>query len=273
MFSIILFSILIASLGWIGFYFDISSNNKDYSNGLGALLMILSPLAIPVLFLIFKRIHFSLLGIQLNLKENLKFYILSIFLFPTISVFIIILGYLTNSFTLEWKSMNSQFIFLIITTSLLKNIFEEIGWRGFLAPSLKLHLKNDYLIHLFTNLVWISWHLPYWFYFIPETEFSKFTTLTRIDFAICSSLSLLVGGIVYNELRFITNSIFPSYILHVIHNITTGILLSSGMIVYTPISEVILGLNGILVTSVLFFMGIYLNVYRKKYMPNINATT
>lgn len=40
-------------------------------------------------------------------------------------------------------------------------IFEEFGWRGYLAPKLASLGINRYLGYAITVVVWATWHLPY----------------------------------------------------------------------------------------------------------------
>ena len=40
-------------------------------------------------------------------------------------------------------------------------LFEEVGWRGYLAPKMYSLGINVYLAHALVALVWASWHLPF----------------------------------------------------------------------------------------------------------------
>lgn len=49
-----------------------------------------------------------------------------------------------------------QVTVLAILPALVKNIFEELGWRGFLGPKIQLVVSNPLIGHVLVGLVWFA---------------------------------------------------------------------------------------------------------------------
>ena len=247
--------------------------NKNLSNGFGIGLWILAPLLFSFIFRGFKKNEWKDIGLKIYFKSNIFLYIIAFFLPIIISIILILLGFFTKSFEQETIStLNiSQVIPLLlplIIGNIIKNIFEEFGWRGYLVPKIFKVVKNDFIGHFIINLVWGCWHLPYWLFFINKVDFIKFTSENIITYIIFGIISILFMGIIYNELRLITNSIWPSYILHVTVNIISAFFIFNGLIKYKQTYELLFGINGIIFVIILTGIGLLLYNYRKKHAPN-----
>ena len=102
-------------------------------------------------------------------------------------------------------------LFLGILFNLLSAIGEEIGWRGFMFPSLleRFSLKKTLLI---TSLIWVAWHLP----ILIWADYMSSTVLWyRIPaFILC----IVPVGIISGLLTYNSKSIWPATLLHAAHN-------------------------------------------------------
>ena len=58
----------------------------------------------------------------------------------------------------------------MLVGSLMKNIFEEFAWRGYLTPRLDAAKVHPLLNHLIVGILWWSWHLPYYYYFLDRSH-------------------------------------------------------------------------------------------------------
>lgn len=107
-------------------------------------------------------------------KIKVKWYLVSIFLFPTIAFFSILVNkyFLNTAFAIDpgtpvGNALASYgaigtFIFLIIlfcTQIFSSPLFEELGWRGFALPILQKKY-SALLSAIIIGLIWGLWHLP-----------------------------------------------------------------------------------------------------------------
>ena len=102
------------------------------------------------------------MGWRPRLKGNGRYYVLSIFLFPVTITLVLALGVwlgITTMSNFALPPFVSAMAPLAITYFIFA-FFEEVGWRGYLAP--KVYGLNDSLWgHALVGIIWASWHLPY----------------------------------------------------------------------------------------------------------------
>lgn len=249
--QVILFGVLIATLGWIGLGLDKLSGNEDLTQGLGALFVIASPLLLPIFIRGFKKGSWSDAGLVFHFKGNGKTYLMSIFAAPVISILLLLLtalfgGFSEMSFFKNPHTVLGASFGAILVGTLVKNVAEEFGWRSFLAPKVFSVVEKDWLAHLITNTIWFSWHLPYWFFTLDRAEVLKYTDLSLPAFVILNFVVINLFGVLYNEVRLKSKSAWPAYILHNVANLIPIVFLYEGFIHFKVWSEVVFGLNGLL---------------------------
>lgn len=263
----ILFIVLVLSLGWIGFLFDLLLKNP-FSQGLGMLLFILAPLLLAVVLRGFNRAEWTDSGIGLHLKGNLKWYGLALFLYPALAAVMITLGSLFGAYS-EQKITSmpfAQYIALLaplLLQNFVKNIFEEFGWRGFLVPRL-FSQRNKLSSHLIVGAVWSLWHLPYWFFFLSQDILQKTGVQNKAVFIFVSIISINLFTILFNELRLITKSVWPPLLLHMMMNAITAFMLLNSMLTYKPNAAIIFGLDSLVIAGILACIGLILYNSRQK---------
>src|SRR5690606_29729251 len=84
-----------------------------------------------------------------------------------------------------------------IAGNLVKNIFEEFAWRGYLTPKLIELNLHDGMIYLVTGLVWALWHAPYYLVFLPD---SFFETTSRMGVLLIGCVLMVAWSVMYVEL-------------------------------------------------------------------------
>lgn len=89
---------------------------------------------------------------------------------------------------------------------------EEIGWRGFLLPSLHTRLGFT-LACLISGLIWAMWH------YLGILYFGYHGTTPKIYALICFTLTVIELSFVLGYIRLKTKSIWPCAILHASHNL------------------------------------------------------
>lgn len=143
----------------------------------------------------------------------------------------------------------------------IKNIFEETAWRGYLAPKIFSLRFNDYIGHTIVGLVWGAWHIPYYLYFLDRAYLQKFTVLDLATFIPLVILVMVSWAIVYNEIRLLTNSIWPAILMHIVEDAFLNQLFTQQHIQIVPGTDWLVSpMNGII--SILFFVAIGIGLHR-----------
>ncbi len=147
-----------------------------------------------------------------------------------------------------------------LITAMIKNIFEEFAWRGYLAPKVYSLNMNIWLSHAIVGLVWGAWHLPFVFVFWPYLTANMLWYFVPL---------LLVGtisqSIVYGEIRLATASVLPAWVMHTIGNAIGNTLLLSGFIQLSSGKELWFspGAESIVSIILMFTIGYWLHLRRK----------
>ena len=148
----------------------------------------------------------------------------------------------------------------------MKNIFEEFAWRGYLTPRLDSLGVHPFLNSLLTGLVWAGWHVPYYLYFLDRSVLESHTTLNLPVFIFLAFLLLPMQALVYGELRLLSRSVWPVWLLHVMANAISLPLLSAGCVILKPgIGGVLLspGTEGVFHSILMGIIGLGLYFYRR----------
>ncbi len=210
--NIVIFSLIVLSCGWVGRLVDLKVGISDANGSLGQLIWLVSPLLAMIVLRAFAGDGWRDLGIKPQIKKNIFLYFVSILFLPISTLIIVWVGHslklidTTNLSTLFLTAFGAALL-----TSLVKNIFEEFAWRGYLAPKLFSLGYNRLLIHVYVGLIWSVWHIPYLLVLMDTTE-SMITFIPRV------MIGLVVLSIVYGEIRFMTNIVWPAVIMHTVGN-------------------------------------------------------
>ncbi len=155
------------------------------------------------------------LGIKPAIKKNIFWYAISFLALPVVMVLALLIGALfsVSSFTDFAFGKFLQTTLAALPIFFIFAIFEEVGWRGYLAPKLASLKINRYLGYAITAVVWASWHLPYireltWVYSSEDLV----TFLPRF-YLTCFALSILLG-----EIRGITATFWTAALMHAVGN-------------------------------------------------------
>lgn len=154
----------------------------------------------------------------------------------------------------------------MLTGSLLKNIFEEFAWRGYLTPRLDAAKVHPLLNHTIVGFLWWSWHLPYYYYFLDRATLDAAITTEVPVFLAVGLFVMLPTSILFGELRLVSKSVWTGFVMHSVVNALSMPLLINGFIklqepfgfVFTPTNE------GVLTALLLGVIGWFIYRYRKK---------
>ncbi|WP_147614470.1 CPBP family intramembrane glutamic endopeptidase [Paenibacillus odorifer] len=155
---------------------------------------------------------------------------------------VIPLGSLGAGYAVYWMGWNSSlispdswiktaiYLLVYIVLGSLSALGEEIGWRGWLLPRFQWMGRVSSGVTM--GLIWAIWHYPA--ILGPRAYHSSGS---RWLVVVLFTLSVMFAGIIINELRLSSGSIWPAVLLHgtnnavesVLHNITVS---SSPMLEY-----------------------------------------
>jgi len=266
--NIIIFSIAVLSIGWIGHGLDVLMGNPA-SESLGMLLWIITPLAACLLLRAFAGDGWKDLGIKLNFKGNVLGYIVALLVFPIITALILIIGKVSGAVIFSGFSSRTTGVFLQVFAlglfpGFFKNIFEEFGWRGYLTPKIDSLKLNDYIGHLIVGLIWALWHIPYYLFFLDRVLLKGYTTLSFGTFIPLALLSIIAYSFVFGEIRLLTNSIWPIVLMHMVEDALINPLLIENFIEIKPGMDFFFS-PGVSILVIIFFVtsGVVLHRLRK----------
>jgi membrane protease YdiL (CAAX protease family) len=135
------FVVGVVALPWLGWGLDVGrgADPHNQQNSLGWLLFILSPLLVSLLLRAVGGDGWRDVGFKPAFKGNGKWYAFSILFHPVITLLILLAGFaigmvLIPDLSATKVGLVGQATVLAILPALVKNIFEEFGWRGYLEP-------------------------------------------------------------------------------------------------------------------------------------------
>jgi membrane protease YdiL (CAAX protease family) len=232
------------------------------TSGLGQLLWIIAPLGVMLLLRIFGGDGWADFGLRPNFKGNGFWWLVSVLVFPVVITISVLLGALLGGLALNVNKFAGVVGALLtgLISAMIKNVFEEFAWRGYLAPKVYSLNMNIWLSHAIVGMIWGAWHLPFvfvfWFYLTPDMLW-YFVPL------------LLVGtfsqSVVYGEIRLATASVLPAWAMHTIGNAIGNTLLLSNFIQLSPGRELWFspGAESVISIILMFAVGYWLHQRRK----------
>lgn len=265
-YSLAIFIIVVLASGWIGVFIDSFIPNQPKGNSLGMGIWLLLPI-LTMLLLRFINSDWKDIGVKPNFRGNIKWYLVSILIYPLITIITVCLGLLLDCIfvsAIKWSALYT-IIAISIGSNFIKNIFEEFSWRGYLTPKL-IELKvNDWLIYLISGLIWALWHSAYYLIFLPDNYF-EFNS--RVETLLIGCVLMVSWSIMYVEIYRLTNSVWPGVLMHAIEDgIPTVLITVSSIIAFTNRADFWLNpISGVIATLLFTIIGILL---RQRRIQNI----
>lgn len=269
--NLAIFITVVLAIGWIGRGLDVLMDNPA-SEGLGILLWIIMPLGASLLLRAFAGDGWKDFGIKPNFKGNASWYIIALLVYPVLTALVLIIGSGLGLITFPNLSLNTlwlvfQVFALGILPLFIKNIFEEAAWRGYLAPKVYSLRLNDFVGHFIVGLVWGAWHIPYYLFFLDRAVLQKFTTLDLAAFIPLSIVVMISWGMVYGEIRLLTNSIWPAVLMHMVEDAFLNQLFTENHIRIVPGTDWLVSpVNGLISIFLFIALGVGLRQLRKRKM-------
>jgi len=265
--NISIFVLVALSCGWLGLFIDKLIEPQPNEKSLGMGIWLVLPLITTLLLRAFAGDGWKDIGLKLNLKGNIKWYIASIIIFPFVTAFILILGKIfgwVNFSNFRTEAYLAGFFGTFIV-NFIKNFFEESVWRGYLTAKLIKTKIKDIWLYIIVGGVWGMWHLPYYLFFLPHSAMYEVLPVGRFAFAIMSIITMIFWSVMFVELYRLTESIWPVVLLHTVQNSLIDHLVIDGHIIITSGKEIwISPVIGIIATLLCVIIGLILRHYRIK---------
>jgi len=252
--NLVIFSFFTVFGGWLGIWLNnVTGNTMPPMQSLGALIWLMSPAVAGFLLRALGGDGWKDSGFGLNLPSGFGWYLVAILVYPLAALLTFGLGSLLGFVSADgFAAQGFGAYFAIVGTmfvgSLVKNFFEEFAWRSYLTPRLAATKIHPLLNHLITGILWWSWHLPYYFYYLDRATLESALTTSFPVFLALGLIVLFPTAILFGELRLISKSTWTVFLLHCVINAVSMPLLMNGFIqangtmgtIFTPTNEGIL---------------------------------
>ncbi len=197
-------------------------------------------------------------GFGLHLRSGWKWYLLAILVYPLASLLTFGLGALFGITSAEGLITQGFSAYIsaasiIFVGSLMKNFFEEFAWRSYLTPRLEATGVHPLLNHVIVGILWMSWHLPYYYYYLDRTVLESSITTSMPVFITLGFLVMIPTAMLFGEIRLNSKSTWAAFVLHQVVNAISMPLLINGFIkVQGPLAAVFTPTNEGVIVSLLF---------------------
>ncbi len=275
--NIIIVALFTVGGGWLGIWLNnVTGNTQPPMQSLGALVWLVTPALSGILLRAFGGDGWKDAGFGLHLISGWRWYLVGILVYPLAALLSFGLamaagGIAVDGFASQGVGAYASAVGVIMAGSLMKNIFEEFAWRGYLTPRLEAAKTPALLNHLLVGILWWAWHIPYYYYFLDRAQLNAY--LTNIDiptFLIIALVGLFPTAILFGELRLLSKSVWPVFILHNLINGLSMPLILNGFIELNGWTGIIFSpTNDGIVTSILLGVaGLFLYRYRVRKRGN-----
>ena len=259
--NLAIFTFLVMALGWLGRWADSLMGSAPSEEGIGILIWLIAPVGVSLLLRAFAGDGWKDLGIRPAIKGNILWYAVSIFVYPVCTMFILVVGLALGAVSLSDFSAGPfvQALTLAIIPGLITAI-EEFGWRGYLAPKVYKFGLNAFVAHAVVGIIWGAWHIPYF------SVFWSHSMQNMSLFVLCFFLGAIVNSIVYGEIRILTDSVWPAFLMHAVSNTVNNTLVLQGFVKMASGKELLVspGIEGILGIVFLTLVGVGIHLLRRK---------
>lgn len=253
--KVLIFTVAVNAVAWLGSLLG----GSPTSIGPGFIVWGIAPIMVSIIMRIVAR-DWSDFGAGPHFRSNGRWYLLSILAYPVTILIVLLLGLLTGASRAEEYSAREfvEALLPLLITFLFFAIFEEVGWRGYLAPKVYLLGINRYLSHAIVGVIWATWHFPYLSELWMHTSEELITLLPRFI------IGTFVFAIVYGEIRIRTGSFWPAVLMHWIGNAIANTLLSGyagkGFVTLIPGREFLgsFGVEGVFMIFIFGVLGVLL---------------
>jgi membrane protease YdiL (CAAX protease family) len=264
--NLVIFGCMVLASGWIGVLVDRVLQDQPEGNTLGMGLWLVLPLLTVLVLRSFAGDGWKDTGFHPKLKGNLGWYLIAVLVFPIITAVVLLVGALLGWVDLAnlgaAPSLTSIFLGLLLG-QIIKNIFEEAVWRGYLTSKLVQLKLRDWQIYAVAGGIWGAWHIPYYLKFLPESDMYNVLPVDKLTFTAVAIVSMIGWSIMFVELFRLTGSIWPCILMHAVEDSLINPLVIDGYITIHAGKEWLISpIAGILTTLLYVGVGLALRAVR-----------
>lgn len=260
--NLIFFIVIALISGWIGVFVDSLLMEQPEGNTLGMGVWLIMPFVVSLVFHAMER-DWNSMGFRLRLKGNLKWYMVSIAIYPLVTLITFVFAKIFNCVDISRMTFEAfiPFALYAVVGSFIKNIFEEFSWRGYLTPRLVAMKFNDWLIYIVSGLIWGLWHTAYYMVFLPMDYFKD---QSRIEMVLVGCCLMIAWSIMFVEIYRITKSVWPCVLMHAIEDaVPTALVTTGGFISFTSLGDILFNpITGIFATILFVIIGLWIRKIR-----------
>ncbi len=275
--NILIVALFTVGGGWLGIWLNqVTGNTQPPMQSLGVLVWLTTPALAGILLRAFGGDGWKDAGFGLALPSGWIWYLVSILVYPLAALLTFVLGALlgvvhADGFAAQGLDAYLSAAGVMLVGSLMKNIFEEFAWRGYLTPRLDAARIPPMLNHLIVSLLWMTWHLPYYFYYLDRQTLNSAITVSLPVFLFMGYIVMFPTAVLFGELRLISKSVWPVFVLHNVINALSMPLLINGFIhVDGPLGTILTPTNEGLLVSLLFGLAGWV-LYRRRMKQESHA--
>ena len=234
--NIVIIALFAIGGGWLGIWLNnVTGNVMPPLQSLGALVWLVTPTLAGFLLRAIGGDGWKDAGFGLNLRAGWKWYLAALLLYPLASILTfgvsLAIGTIhADGFAAQGFGAYLTAAGVIFAGSIMKNLFEEFAWRGYMTPRLDAAKVHPFVNHAIVAVVWWAWHLPYYYYFLPRTDLQAATPYGVPVFLAIGLIVLFPTAFFFGELRLISKSVWTVFLLHQIVNAVSMPLLLNGFI-------------------------------------------
>ncbi len=250
-------------MGGVGI--DMLLGEPSNLESLGALIFISSPILCMILLRLFGGDGWKDLPLKPNFKQNTRWYLFAIAVYPVVIGIILSIGKLFGWIDVSKFSFSAYLpiLFAAFLPEFIKNIFEESVWRGYLTVKMEQLTKNEWLVYLVVALIWQIWHLPYYLILLDDAYLATFFPYGDVLFIITSFMVIGVWTIMYTEIFFLSRSLLPVILMHTMED-SLNPLISEGFAIVSPDKVLLVSPSfGLIPLLIYLGAGLYLRRMRK----------
>ncbi|MFJ6208036.1 type II CAAX prenyl endopeptidase Rce1 family protein [Lysinibacillus sp. NPDC092081] len=265
--NLIIFIFVVLLCGWFGVFVDRFTPEQPKGDTLGMGIWLVFPLLTTILLRVFAGDGWRDIGLLPNLKGNIKWYIVSLLVYPFITSIVLLLSYIFG--WMDFSNFNLDVLVSVFVGGLLiqfvKNFFEESVWRGYLTSKLSSLKINDFWLYCIVGGVWGAWHIPYFLVFLSESDIFSVLPVNRWLFALIGIVTMICWTVMYTEIYLMTKSIWPLVLMHMTEDALVNPLILDGYIKIAQGKEFLVSPTAGIITTILYLLvGLLLRTKRKK---------
>ncbi len=225
---LIIFLVAIAVAGVAGRALD-GAEVDATAPGPGQLLWLVTPLAAAVALTTLRRRRDRRAGrpsppwgLRPRFATSWPWYLFAALVFPATTVVLVGIGDLVDTVIVEPELAMGAVVAAVaiaIPASFVKNLFEELVWRGYLTAELDDRSLSPLQVHVVVGVVWGLWHLPYLDSFSGIYHDLRWPVYGPLFLA-----GVVVTAVIYGEVRRRSGTVWPAVVMHTMANATVNTL-------------------------------------------------